>query len=105
MQKMKEEIEEVNLESMSFKGHVENEMAFLWELVKSDDVSLETATDSLLMIQKYALEVAHECVQVAAMCGKWELCIAENEEEEKAPNKQLEQCFMHQFTEIDTEMK
>ncbi len=103
---LKEEIEEVELEAKTFKAYAENDMIALWEIVKNDNVSKETVTEILGEIRRDVMEVTKECIQVAAVCDKW-IQTFEQRKNKKSPDKttQLEQYFMPQFTEIDTEIK
>ena len=87
---LQEEIEEVEDAYRECANKINDIMPELWRDVRQDKVS-ENCKDDLLQIKVAALEVACECIQVAAMCDKWDSLISSNEDkpEENAGTKFL----------------
>lgn len=68
-----EEVEEVKEMHEAFDGVQEMQMRLLWDNVRQD---YENYCDTRLgEIKAAALDLAYECVQVAAMCDKWGLLL------------------------------
>lgn len=74
---VKEEIEEVALASSNFANKANSKISFLWDRVKADDV--HGHEEALEAVKAAAVDLAGECLQVAAMCDKW-VALLESEE-------------------------
>ena len=87
---LQEESEEVEDAFYKFEEATNLYIQQLWVDVKKDKV-IEDCKDDLLKLKVAALEIAQECVQVAAMCDKWDSLISSNEDkpEENAGTKFL----------------
>ena len=84
---LQEEIDEVIDASAVFGNTVADAMAEIWELVKQDKLpDKELEENPLWQIFGKALNLACECVQVAAMCDKYNLLISEEREEHETNN-------------------
>ena len=75
-----EEIEETEDEFDTMNQTAETFLPILWENIKRDSIEPENERQ-LHAIKSTALRVAHECVQVAAMCDKWSLLISNENEQ------------------------
>lgn len=66
-----EEVEEVATAYADFKEDAQKKMADLWDNVRTD---FNGNTEELLQdLRNTALELIYECVQVAAVCSKWQI--------------------------------
>lgn len=84
---LQEEIDEVIDASAVFGNTVADAMAEMWELVKQDKLpDKELEENPLWQIFDKALNLACECVQVAAMCDKYNLLISEERKEYETNN-------------------
>ena len=84
---LQEEIDEVIDASAVFGNTVADAMAEMCELVKQDKLpDKELEKNPLWQIFGKALNLACECVQVAAMCDKYNLLISEEREEHETNN-------------------
>ena len=64
-----EETEEVQEAAMHFADSVEEAKYVLWKMIRKDD--MEGADEHIKVINDIAEELAKECIQVMAMCRKW----------------------------------
>lgn len=76
---MREELEEVEECFDPFNRIIASAMEGLWNLVRSDDVGVE-AQEMIDKISERAMELTKECIQVLAMCDKWNDLIAKENE-------------------------
>lgn len=76
---LKEECEEVAEQFTLFSNMRKDAMQDLWKRVRSDDVS--EMTGPLVSLERAATELAEECVQVAAVCNKWQRLIKKGSKE------------------------
>ena len=70
-----EEVEEVTGGAQVFTEGAKFQMLQLWQQVRKDMQLAGSAKALLLEIKRLALDLAYECVQVAAMCDKWGLLL------------------------------
>lgn len=75
---MKEEMEEVQDASELFAGRAMKNLNALWLKVKDDDMT--GADECINAIYDTAEEMAKECIQVMAMCRKWDYLIEKENE-------------------------
>lgn len=66
-----EEVEEVTGGAQVFTEGAEFQMLQLWQQVREDMQLAGSAKARLREVKRLALDLAYECVQVAAMCDKW----------------------------------
>lgn len=76
---LKEECEEVAEQFTLFSNMRKDAMQDLWKRVRSDDVS--EMAGPLVSLERAATELAEECVQVAAVCNKWQRLIKKGSKE------------------------
>lgn len=72
---LQEEIEEVEEAYHECADKINDIMPELWTDIRSDRVN-ESCKDELLQLKVAVLEIACECIQVAAMCDKWDILIS-----------------------------
>ena len=70
-----EEVAEVTDGARAFQEGAEFQMLQLWERVRDDMQLARSAKARLQEVKRLALDLANECVQVAAMCDKWGLLL------------------------------
>lgn len=70
---LREECEEVAEQFTSFSNIRKDAMQDLWKWVRRDDTS--EMQGALAALENVAIELAEECVQVAAVCNKWQRLI------------------------------
>lgn len=64
---LREELEELEETFAPFKAVASSEMEDLWEMTRSDHVERESISN----IYDSTVEIVQECIQVLAMCEKW----------------------------------
>ena len=79
---LQEEVEEVEDAYRKYANKINDIMPGLWTDIRSDVVN-ESCKDDLLQIKVAVLEIACECIQVAAMCDKWDILISSKEDKPK----------------------
>lgn len=92
---MLEECQEAWEEAAKMERTAESNISGLWKLVRADAME-EKAAGKIEKIRTAVLKVAHECIQVAAMCDKWEMALKQKEIKyedwiEEQPTAEVEQ--------------